>query len=80
MGLTADRRTRSVALGIAAVFATLFVASALDRYPVGGIRTDLFTHPLSALLAAFAIGTLAGMLPGAMTFVRPAIAAAVSVP
>jgi hypothetical protein len=57
--LVVRRPTRTAGMCIGAVFLALFAASALQYYPAGGVRTDLFTHPLTALLAATAIHTMA---------------------
>jgi hypothetical protein len=73
LALVAKPRTRTAALSIAAVFGLLLIVSALEYYPVGGGRTDLFTHPLSAMLAATGLYAMASILPPAATAVRPAV-------
>jgi hypothetical protein len=70
VALVASRRTRDVAVGIAALFSALLVASALHLYPAGGVRTDLFTHPLSALLAATCLHAFASLRPSAGNVAR----------
>jgi hypothetical protein len=76
LALVAKPRTRTAALSIVAVFGSLLIVSALEYYPAGGGRTDLFTHPLSAMLAAAGLYAMASsILPAAATSVRPATVA-----
>jgi len=79
VSLAAKSRTRTTALAIATVYVSLLIASALECYPAGGGRTDLFTHPLSAVLAAASVYALASLLPATATMVRPAIAGLIGV-
>jgi len=75
--LIAQRRTRSPTLGIVAVLCGLYAASALRCYPAGGGRTDLFVHPLGAVLVAAAIGSLVSFVHRSAP--RAALALAVAI-
>lgn len=72
--LWARREDRPLAPALAAFYLAVAAASALQRFPVGGGRTDLFAHPVTILLAVAAVGTLGARLRAA-----PLVAAAIAV-
>jgi hypothetical protein len=76
VALATQRHSRRSVLAIVAVFTALFGASALHLYPAGGGRTDLFTHPLAAVLVAAAIERCATSLRSIVPSARLVIAAA----
>jgi hypothetical protein len=63
IGLMARKRSRGIALVIVAFFAIALAASALQVYPMGSARTDIYAFPVVIALCALGVHALTVWLP-----------------